>query len=805
MNFSGLNKGILLAMLICSTVSVKAQVLQKAQQMGVSQQQMQQIKNNPAARQQAIQQAKAQGATDAQIAEGLKELDGGSQVGSKQTADSSLEGDRTIGNIAETNPAGEKRDLAKVIFGHEVFSSKNLTFAPNFNIATPKDYRLAPGDEIILNIWGASQSNERLKLTPEGSVLISGLGPVVLSGLSIEQAQSVLKNELSRIYQDLMADEPSTFMSLTLGGIRSIKVNMVGEVAVPGTYTLPSLASLFNALYLAGGVNDIGSLRKIKVYRNSREIANLDVYDYLLNGKYDSNIRLEDNDMVVVEPYDKLVQIGGKVKRGRIFELKNQENLADLIRMAGDFTGDAYTDNLQVKRKTGRMNSIHNVDNEDFTAFVMQDGDVVKVDSVLNRFSNRLRIEGAVYRPGEYAISPGLNTLSQLIEKAEGPKPDAFRERILITRLKPDDTEEIISINLNDLLNGTVADVPLQKEDIISIPSIYDMREAYTVGIQGAVNAPKTFPFRENMTVEDIVLLAGGLKEAASTVNVEISRRIKNPEATNEPDRLSQTFNVTLDKNLKTPEGLPFILEPFDIVNIRFSPVYHTQQSVRIEGEALFNGSYVMSRKNERLSELVSRAGGLTKDAYIQGASLKRKMSDAEKNKVETMLRITNNAMNKKDSISVESLNLDNYMVGIDLAAALKKPGSEADITLQEGDVLFIPQYQGTVKITGAVIYPNTVSYKKGASVKDYLYQAGGYTDLARKRPIVIYANGTVGTTKKRLFWKVYPKMAPGAEILVPAKSPSNNRALGLAEILSVASSTTSIAAMVTSLINNMK
>ncbi|MGL4806498.1 MAG: SLBB domain-containing protein, partial [Bacteroidales bacterium] len=375
---------------------------------------------------------------------------------------------------------------------------------------------------------------------------------------------------------------------------------------------------------------------------------------------------------------------------------------------------------------------------------------------------------------------------------------------ILITRLKPDDTEEIISVNLNDLLNGSVADIPLQKEDIVSIPSIYDMREAYTVGVQGAVNAPQTLPYRDNMTVEDIVLLAGGLKEAASTVNVEISRRVKDPSSKAEASQLAQTFNIQLDENLRTQDGAPFTLQPFDVVNIRFSPAYHEQKSVRIEGEALFNGSYVMTRKNERLSDLINRAGGLTKDAYIKGASLKRKMSDAEKNKVETMLRITNNAMNKKDSISVESLNLDNYMVGIDLAAALKKPGSEADITLQEGDVLFVPQYQGTVKISGAVIYPNTVSYKKGASLKDYLYQAGGYTDIARKRPIVIYANGMVGTTKKRLFWKSYPKMAPGAEILVPAKSPSNNP-MGLAEVLSVASSTTSIAAMVTSIINNMK
>lgn len=755
-------------------------------------------------KQQLIQQAKAAGMTDAQIAQKIQEAEGGS---SKQQYASTQQFDvqeRTI-TVDTVNVITAPQDLTNVVYGREIFSAKNLSFAPNLNIATPKGYRLAAGDEIILNIWGASQSNETLKISSEGAVLISGLGPVYIAGMSVEQAQEHLKNELSRIYQDLTSDAPSTYMSVSLGGIRSIKVNMVGEVAVPGTYTLPSLATLFNALYLAGGVNDIGSLRNIKVYRNSKPIATLDVYDYLLNGKYDSNVRLEDNDMIVVEPYDKLVQIEGKVKRGRIYEMKQRENLDDLIRFAGNFTGDAYTDNVTVKRKNGRMHSVHNIDRADLATFVMQDGDAVEVGSVLNRYSNRIAVEGAVYRPGDYALNDHVNTVKELIEKAEGLQPEAFRERAILTRLKADDTKEVIAIDLNALMNGTTKDIVLQREDVLTVQSIFDTREAYTVTIQGAVNNPQTFPFRENMSLEDIVLMAGGTREAASEINVEVSRRIKNPKAELETNRLSETFNLTLNNGLKQADGRPFILEPFDVVNIRFSPAYHVQQSVTIQGEALFNGSYVMAKKNERLSDLIIKAGGLSKDAYVKGASLKRKMNDDEKARVETLLRLSDNALSKSDSISVESLNLDNYMVGIDLAAAMKKPGGEADITLREGDILSIPQYQGTVKISGAVVYPNTVSYKKGMDVGDYLDQAGGYTDMARKRPIVIYANGTVGTTKKRLFWKKYPNLEPGAEILVPAKSAVSGNKMGLAEIMSLTSSTTSIAAMVTSIINNMK
>lgn len=811
-----------IALLTLSILPMQAQMsnnqLKQAAQ-GLSPQQLNQIKNDPRARQQAIQQAKAAGATDEQIAEGLDKLNGQGAAGSRNqnqrgNAQRGMRNDSTDPALQQDSMYADSLSLAtkqaqpiwdkNTVFGREIFSNKNLTFAPNLNIATPKGYRIAAGDELIVNIWGASQNYDSYTVTPEGAILIQDLGPVYVAGMSVEQAQEHVKQELGRMYQDLVSEMPSTYMSLTLGGIRSIKVNIAGEVATPGTYTLPSLATLFNALYMAGGVSDIGSLREIKVYRNSKLIGKLDVYDYLLNGKYDTNIRLEDNDMIVVEPYKRLVSTEGKLKRERIYEMTDGETLADLVRFAGDFKGDAYTNNITVKRKNGRMHSIYNVDRADFASFPMQDGDAVKVDSVLNRFSNRITIEGAVYRPGEYALGGNVNTLKELIEKAEGLKPDAFKNRAILTRLNPDDTEEVITIDLGALMQGKAKDIPLKREDILTISSIYDTRESYNVIVQGAVNKPDTLPFRDNLTIEDVILQSGGLKEAASLVKVEVSRRIKDPKAMAESSRIAETFNLDITDGLHVRGNENFTLQPFDVVNVRFSPAYQEQESVTVDGEVLFKGQYVMSKKNERLSDLINKAGGLTHDAYIKGASLKRKMSDAEKARVETLLRISQNSMSKKDSISVESLNLDNYMVGIDLVSAMKKPGGEADITLREGDILTIPQYQGTVKISGAVVYPNTVAYKKGMDVGEYLDQAGGYNDMSRKRPIVIYANGTVATTKKKLFWKFYPKVEPGAEILIPAKSASN-KGVGLAEVMSVASSTTSIAAMVTSIINNMK
>ena len=601
--------------------------------------------------------------------------------------------------------------------------------------------------------------------------------------------------------------EPNTFVSVSLGQIRSIKVNIVGEAVVPGTYTLTSLATLFNALYAAGGVNNIGSLRSIKVYRNSKEIANLDVYNYLLHGEYNTNIRLEDNDMIIIGPYEQLVVAKGKIKRNRIFELKKGETLSQLLDMAGGFTGDAYTRDVTVKRKSGTRYQIATVTEEQFPTFTFHDGDSLLVDSVIPFYENRLTISGAIWRPGEYELSPSVHTVKQLIQQAAGLKGDEFTGRAQITRLNPDFTHSVIAINIQDILNGISPDIELQNEDQLYIPSLFDLREPYTIKIGGAVNQPDTvLPYRKNMTIEDAIVLAGGLQEAAATVNVEVARRIKNPQSSQSTEQIAKVFKFTLKDGLEITSGdTLFTLDPFDEVYVRFSPEYQKQQVVKVNGEIMFAGSYALPHKNTRLSDLIKESGGITPGAYVKGASLKRKLSDDEIRQVETLLQLSNSNKQSKDSIALSMADIHDYPVGIDLEKALSHPGCTEDLVLQDGDILYIPQLQSTVKISGAVTYPNSITYNKGMSVRDCLSQAGGYNDLSRKYPIVIYMNGQVATTRRTgIFFKRYPKVEPGCEIVVPSKS-QRNRGASLSEIMSISSSATSMAAMVTSIINMIK
>ena len=724
--------------------------------------------------QELIDKARAAGMTEEQIqreiAKHRTEQTGINQI--IKPATENTVSDRSHPTQQALLPLTEQRDehkpkqpLENIVFGREIFSDKNLTFEPDLNMPTPKNYVLSAGDELLINVWGDSELNLKLSISPDGTILIPNVGPVSLSGLTIEAAENRIRQELGKIMATLDGSQPNTFVSVGLGQIRSIKVNIVGEAVAPGTYTLSSLATLFNALYAAGGVNDIGSLRNIKVYRNSKEIASLDVYDYLLNGKYETNIRLEDNDMIIIGPYEQLVTAGGKVKRDRTYELRRGETLADLLDMAGGFTGDAYTGSIRVKRKAGDRYKIATVNEEQFQTFVLQDGDSLMVDSVIPYYDNRIIISGAVWRPGEYELSPDVHTVKQLIEQASGLKGDEFVGRAQITRLNPDFTSSVIAINIVDILNGKVPDIELQKEDQLYIPSLFDLHEPYTVKVSGAVNAPDTvLPFRKNLTVEDVIVLAA----------------------------------VTSGDTL-------FTLEPFDEVFVRFSPGYQKQQVVKVGGEITFAGNYTLKKKNTRLSELIAQSGGITPDAYVRGASLKRKLTTDELRQIETLLQLSNNSKQSRDSISVSLANLKEYPVGIDLQKALAHPGSADDLVLRDGDVLYIPQQQSTVKVSSSVTYPNSVTYTKGMDVRDCLSQAGGYNDIARKYPIVIYMNGKVATTqRKMIFFKRYPKVEPGCEIVVPAKTQRDRRA-SLAEIMSVGSSVTSMAAMITSMINLLK
>ena len=770
-----------------------------------------------------IDKAKAAGMTDDQIRQEINKRMG--QSGTEQatrTASDAVVTDRTVaipdGKVIppldaqrEANrPAG---DLSGTVFGREIFSNKNLSFEPDLNVPTPKGYVLSAGDELLINVWGDSELNLKLKVSPEGTILIPNLGPVSVSGLTIETAENRIRQELGRIMSTLSGntDRANTFVSVSLSQIRSIKVNIVGEVVAPGTYTLPSFATLFNALYAAGGVNEIGSLRGIKVYRNSKEVAKLDVYDYLLNGKYNTNIRLEENDMVIVSPYDQLAVVRGKVKRNRIFEMKKGETLQQLLNMAGGFTGDAYKKDVCIKRKTDSRYQIATVTEDKYPTFAMMDGDSLLVDSVIPFYENRLIVTGAVWRPGEYELNGTVHTVKGLINQAAGLKGDEFTGRAQITRLNPDFTTTVIAVDIRGILNGTSPDIELKPEDILNIPSLFDLREPYTIKVSGAVNYVDTvLPYRNNLTVEDAIMMAGGLKESAATVNVEVARRIKDTKTYENSNRTAEVFNFELNDNLglisvdgKNSNSV-FTLEPFDEVYVRFSPGYQEQQVVKVDGEITFSGDYVLAEKNSRLSDIIAKAGGITPDAYVKGASLKRQLTEDEMRRLETLLQLSSNKQSR-DSVALSLENIKDYSVGIDLEKALANPGSAHDVVLRDGDALYIPQLQSTVKINGAVTYPNSVTYTNGMSVGDCLSQAGGYNDIARKYPIVIYMNGKVATTKRCfIFFKRYPKVEPGCEIVVPTKT-QRDRKTSLAEVLSIASSTTSMAAMVTSIINTLK
>ena len=770
-----------------------------------------------------IDKAKAAGMTDEQIRREMNKRMG--QSGMEQatrTASEAVVTDRTV-TLSEgkempsldaqreaNRPAG---DLSGTVFGREIFSNKNLSFEPNLNVPTPKGYVLSAGDELLINVWGDSELNLKLKVSPEGTILIPNLGPVSVSGLTIETAENRIRQELGRIMSTLSGetDGANTFVSVSLSQIRSIKVNIVGEVVAPGTYTLPSFATLFNALYAAGGVNEIGSLRGIKVYRNSKEVAKLDVYDYLLNGKYNTNIRLEENDMVIVSPYDQLAVVQGKVKRNRIFELKKGETLSQLLNMAGGFTGDAYRKDVRIKRKAGSRYQIATVTEDKYPTFAMMDGDSLLVDSVIPFYENRLTVTGAVWRPGEYELNGAVHTVRQLVDQAAGLKGDEFAGRAQITRLNPDFTTTVIAVDIRGILNGAAPDMELKPEDQLSIPSLFDLREPYTIKVSGAVNYVDTvLPYRNNLTVEDAIMMAGGLKESAATVNVEVARRIKDTKTYENTNRTAEVFNFELNDNLGliSTDGKKsdtvFTLEPFDEVYVRFSPGYQEQQVVKVNGEITFAGDYVLAEKNSRLSDIIAKAGGITPDAYVKGASLKRQLTEDEMRRLETLLQLSANKQSR-DSVALSLENIKDYSVGIDLEKALANPGSAHDVVLRDGDELYIPQFQSTVKISGAVTYPNSVTYTNGMSVKSCLSQAGGYNDIARKYPIVIYMNGKVATTRKRfIFFKHYPKVEPGSEIVVPAKT-QQDRKTSLAEILSITSSTTSMAAMITSIINTLK
>ena len=705
----------------------------------------------------------------------------------------------------------EKEDSGKKVFGRDIFNNKNLTFEPAMNIATPQSYMLGPGDVVAVDVYGASQKTFNCTVSPDGQIVIEGFGPIQVGGLSIASAKARIRSTLGSRYR-------SSRINLSLGQTRTITVNVMGEVKVPGTYTLSAFATVFHALYMAGGTNDIGTLRNIKIYRNNHLISVCDIYDYILNGKMTGNVRLNDGDVISVGPYDCLVDITGKVKRPMYYEMKKNESVGTLLKYAGGFTGDAYTKAVRVNRKTGREYAVFNVDEFDMNSFRIADGDSVTVDSVLPRYHNTVEIKGAVFRPGMYQLGDGINSVRTLIQHAEGLTEDAFTNRAVMHRMNEDRTLKVIPVDIRGIMSGKIADIPLKENDVLFIPSKQIAMTERTITIQGEVQYPGIYKYADNETLEDLVLQAGGLKDAASTVKVDIARRVVIPHALTTDSIIAQNYTFALKDGFVIDGEPGFVLQPFDEVYVRKNPSYSVQQNVSIEGEAQFPGTYTLSKRNARLTDLLKAAGGITDIAYIKGARLERQANADEKARMEAaykmqqeqlqqqLLQLAASSQNSNimqagteaTKKQLEKFQVPNsYPVGIELDKAISNPQSDANIVLRAGDRLILPRYTATVKINGAVMYPNVVSFQKGKSAHYYINAAGGYAQNARKGgAYIIYMNGMVAKAKTGA------KIEPGCEIVVPSKI---TRKMSIAETMSLGTGMASIAAMIATIANVVK
>ena len=718
----------------------------------------------------------------------------GAQENRRRMDDGVLEmeaGDMDVIATEITDEAGGKR-----VFGRNIFTSRNLTFAPSSNLPTPTNYRLGPGDEVIIDIWGTNQATIRQTISPEGYINIDDIGLVNLNGMTVKEADSFMRRKLGQIYS-VDGEDAKSEIKLTLGNIRTIQVNLMGEVAVPGTYYLSAFSNLYHALYRAGGVSELGSLRDIQLFRNGKKIATVDVYEFILEGKSPDDIMLEEGDIIVVPTYEQLVDITGNVKRPMFYEMKDGETVKDVIGYAGGFTGDAYKANIRMVRQNGIEYQVYTIDEPEYALFKTMDGDVLTVGAMLDRFANKIEIKGAVYRPGIYQLGNGISTVSQLIAKADGLKGDAFTNRAILHREREDLSLEIIQVDVKGIINGTAPDIALAKNDVLYIASEYDLKDQGHITVSGEVARPGTYVYADNTTIEDVIMLAGGLLESASTAKIDVSRRVKNPASTEQTDSVSQFFSFSFKDGYLLDGETGFKLEPYDEVVVRKSPGYDTQRNVRVTGEVVFPGTYTLTRKEERLSDLVRKSGGLTQWAYIKGARLQRRIIGEERTRMQSTLEVLDSA---SDSISIERLDLGEwYFVGIDLQAALENPGSDADLVLREGDVLGVPEYINTVKISGNVMYPNTVTYNPGMSVRDYVTQAGGYGYRSKKsKAYIVYLNGTVARAK-RLSKNV---VEPGCEIVIPQKRDKDGK---LSEVLSVATTASSLATMIATIGNIIK
>lgn len=689
-------------------------------------------------------------------------------------------------NVEETLFKGHK------VFGRDIFNNAELTFEPAMNIATPQNYVVGPGDNVKVDIYGASQKSDVYTVSPDGDITIEGYGPINISGLTMSQANARLRATLGSRYS-------SSKIKMSLGQTRTITVNVMGEVKTPGTFTLSAFASVFHALYMAGGISEIGTLRNIKVYRGGRLMTVVDIYDYILNGKQKGNIRLADNDVIVVGPYDCMTSITGKVKRPMYYEMKKNESISSLLKYAGGYESDAYTKSIRVVRNNGTRRSVYNINEFDMSSFKVADGDEVSVDSILDRFENMVEVKGAVFRPGMYQLGGDVTTVRGLLSQCDGVTEDAFTARGVMHRMNADRTLKVISLDIDGIMNGTTPDVPLQNEDVIFIPTKTESQTERTITIHGEVQYPGVYRYADNETLEDFVLQAGGLKETASTVKVDVARRIYDSKAVSTDSLIAKTYSFALKEGFVVDGEPGFVLQPFDEVYVRRSPGYATQQNVAVQGEVNFPGSYTLTKRETRLSDVLKAAGGATLTAYVKGARLERTITDEERLRMQQVLKMAQRKSDDKDSINTQMLDLgDKYYVGIQLDKALAQPGSDFDLVLREGDRIIVPEYTNTVKISGEVLFPNTVAYKKGQGAKYYINQAGGFGQRAKKsHTYIVHMNGTVNQMGKG------DKPTPGSEIIVPTKPKTDTAQLS--QWLAVGTSTASIATMIATIANLIK
>ena len=774
----------------------QAQIVTKLIARGVKIEQIRKIRNQYDSQ---IKNRGMQGVADGAVSMAAERMEGNTDGTTGQETTTAKRGTsgEVYANAAEEHQTAE-RDVestqgvyadvsGKKVFGRDIFRTHRLSFEPNMNVPTPTNYVLGPGDQLVIDIYGASQKTLVHTISAEGTITVGGVGPVNVVGLTVAAAKKKIAQKVGKHYS-------GSDIRVTLGQMRSIMINIMGEVRTPGTYHLSAFANVFHALYMAGGISSLGTLRNIKVYRNGRLVTVVDMYEFILNGRLAGNITLQDNDVIQVGPYESLVGITGSVKRPMFYEMRKDESVGTVIKYAGGFASDAYKKSVRLVRQTGERYTVHNIEEFDLNTFKVEDGDAITIDGILNRYDNMVEIKGAVFRPGQFNLNDGTNTVRSLIEAAAGMTEDAFTTHAIIHRLKPDRSLEIIPVDVQGIMNGTVADVPLQNEDVLFIPTQEELRKERTFTVTGEVMSPGSYQYADNTTIEDLIVQAGGLRDGANLARIDVSRRINDPHATKKTREIAKTYTFDIKDGLVITGDKGFVLEPYDVVHVRRSPAYVMPKNITVTGEVNYEGAFTLEKKNLRITDAIKMAGGVTEDAYIKGARLIRRMSDEERQRQEAVLRAISNNLGRKDSIAWDKLDLEaTYTIGIQLDKALENPGSDLDIVLREGDRIDVPEYNGTIKIAGDVQFPNTVTYTKGKNYKWYIKNAGGFSETAKKsKTFIIYPNGMMAEATASA------KIEPGSEIVVPSRKPKHF--WNATQWIGALGSLTSLASMVTAI-----